>query len=192
MTTEAYGEWRGPREEPDTPEIGMGELSGALPPLEPQAPTSREAGLEQYVRTRIEQEQRRLHDLYKTQLKEAKEEVEELLAKLRLATSNSSTSAPAASAPTPPSTQPRRVDRTRTALQKPENFDGDRKKYKAFREALMLNYEDDEEYFADDKRKIAYVLSFMTGGAAAAFRTEWMETKIEKRMRGENLKSTYE
>ncbi|EGN97288.1 hypothetical protein SERLA73DRAFT_36226, partial [Serpula lacrymans var. lacrymans S7.3] len=57
-----------------------------------------------------------------------------------------------------------------------------RKKYKAFREALMLNYEDDEEYFADDKRKIAYVLSFMTGGAAAAFRTEWMETKIEKRI----------
>ncbi|EGN95567.1 hypothetical protein SERLA73DRAFT_38515, partial [Serpula lacrymans var. lacrymans S7.3] len=77
-------------------------------------------------------------------------------------------------------------------LQKPENFDGDRKKYKAFREALMLNYEDDEEYFADDKRKIAYVLSFMTGGVAAAFRTEWMETKIEKRMRGEELKSTYE
>ncbi|EGN99985.1 hypothetical protein SERLA73DRAFT_152136 [Serpula lacrymans var. lacrymans S7.3] len=179
MTTEAFGEWRGPREEPDTPEIGMGELSGALPPLEPQAPTSREAGLEQYVRARIEQEQRRLHDLYKTQLKEAKEEVEELLAKLRLATSNSSTSAPAASAPTPPNTQPKRVDRTRTALQKPENFDGDRKEYKAFREALMLNYEDDEEYFADDKRERSPI-------------TEWMETKIEKRMRGENLKSTYE
>ncbi|EGO00207.1 hypothetical protein SERLA73DRAFT_27661, partial [Serpula lacrymans var. lacrymans S7.3] len=66
-------------------------------------------------------------------------------------------------------------DRTRTALQKPENFDGEKKKYKAFREALMLNFEDDEEYFADERRKIAYVLSFMTGGAAAAFRTEWME-----------------
>ncbi|EGN91624.1 hypothetical protein SERLA73DRAFT_157486 [Serpula lacrymans var. lacrymans S7.3] len=168
MTTTAFGEWRGPRKELDTPEMGMGELSGALPPVEPQAPTSKEAGLEQYIQARIEQEQRRLHNLYETQLKEAKEEVEELLAKLRLATSNSSTSAPAASAPTQPNTQPRRIDRTRTALQKPENFDGDRKK------------------------KIAYVLSFMTGGAAAAFRTEWMETKIEKRMRGENLKSTYE
>ncbi|EGO00568.1 hypothetical protein SERLA73DRAFT_35248, partial [Serpula lacrymans var. lacrymans S7.3] len=56
----------------------------------------------------------------------------------------------------------------------PENFNGDKKQYRAFRESLLLHFEDDTVYFKDDRKKISFVLSFMKEGEAAAFKTNWL------------------
>ncbi|EGN96684.1 hypothetical protein SERLA73DRAFT_35212, partial [Serpula lacrymans var. lacrymans S7.3] len=73
----------------------------------------------------------------------------------------------------------------------PENFSGDKKKYRAFRESLLLHFEDDAIYFKDDRKKISFVLSFMKEGEAAAFRTDWLENRVDAQQMGLDITNTY-
>ncbi|EGN98310.1 hypothetical protein SERLA73DRAFT_35008, partial [Serpula lacrymans var. lacrymans S7.3] len=73
----------------------------------------------------------------------------------------------------------------------PENFSGDKKKYRAFRESLLLHFEDDAVYFEDDRKKISFVLSFMKEGEAAAFRTDWLENRVDAQQLGFDITRTY-
>ncbi|EGO00208.1 hypothetical protein SERLA73DRAFT_152281 [Serpula lacrymans var. lacrymans S7.3] len=113
--------------------------------------------------------------LYQSQLDEALEEVSVLEKRLKKTTA-------------PP---PEKVERSRTALEKPENFSGDKKKYRAFRESLVLHFEDDAVYFKDDRKKISFVLSFMKDGEAVAFRTDWLENRVDAQQLGLDITHTY-
>ncbi|EGO02274.1 hypothetical protein SERLA73DRAFT_41441, partial [Serpula lacrymans var. lacrymans S7.3] len=73
----------------------------------------------------------------------------------------------------------------------PENFSGDKKKYRAFRESLLLHFEDDAAYFNDDRKKISFVLSFMKEGEAVAFRTDWLENRVDAQQLGFDITRTY-
>ncbi|EGO02879.1 hypothetical protein SERLA73DRAFT_41446, partial [Serpula lacrymans var. lacrymans S7.3] len=73
----------------------------------------------------------------------------------------------------------------------PENFSGDKKKYRAFRESLLLHFEDDAVYFKDNRKKISFVLSFMKDGEAAAFRTDWLENRVDAQQLGPDITHTY-
>ncbi|EGO28270.1 hypothetical protein SERLADRAFT_434171 [Serpula lacrymans var. lacrymans S7.9] len=129
-----------------------------------ETPPPREASLETYVKQEVEKSIRETRLLYQSQLDEALEEVSVLEKRLKRTKA------------APP---PERVERTRTALKKPENFSGDKKKYWAFRESLLLHFEDDTAYFKDDRKKIDFVLSFMKEGEAAAFQTNWLENRVD-------------
>ncbi|EGN99009.1 hypothetical protein SERLA73DRAFT_54315 [Serpula lacrymans var. lacrymans S7.3] len=113
--------------------------------------------------------------LYQSQLDEALKEVSVLERKLKK------------QSPPPPE----RTERSRTALEKPENFSGDKKKYRAFRESLLLHFEDDAIYFRDNRKKISFVLSFMKEGEAAAFRTDWLENRVDTQQLGLDITNTY-
>ncbi|EGO01148.1 hypothetical protein SERLA73DRAFT_33038, partial [Serpula lacrymans var. lacrymans S7.3] len=73
----------------------------------------------------------------------------------------------------------------------PENFSGDKKKYQAFRESLLLHFEDNAVYFEDDRKKISFVLSFMKEGEAVAFRTDWLENRVDAQQMGLDITNTY-
>ncbi|EGN97241.1 hypothetical protein SERLA73DRAFT_74954 [Serpula lacrymans var. lacrymans S7.3] len=51
-------------------------------------------------------------------------------------------------------------------------------KFKNFIEHISLHFEEDPEYFGDEKKKIAFMLSHMKEGTAASFRSEWLEDKM--------------
>ncbi|EGN93948.1 hypothetical protein SERLA73DRAFT_156074 [Serpula lacrymans var. lacrymans S7.3] len=116
-----------------------------------------------------------LEAFVKQELDEALEEVSVLEKRLKKTTA-------------PP---PEKVERSRTALEKPENFSGDKKKYRAFRESLLLHFEDDTIYFKDNRKKISFVLSFMKDGEAAAFRTDWLENRVDAQQLVLDITHTY-
>ncbi|EGO23516.1 hypothetical protein SERLADRAFT_438834 [Serpula lacrymans var. lacrymans S7.9] len=51
-------------------------------------------------------------------------------------------------------------------------------KFKNFIEHISLHFEEDPEYFRDEKKKIAFVLLYMKEGTAVSFRSEWLEDKM--------------
>ncbi|EGO04550.1 hypothetical protein SERLA73DRAFT_157690 [Serpula lacrymans var. lacrymans S7.3] len=149
------------------------EMMDALPRID--TPPPKEARLEAYVKQEVEKAIRQTQMHYQSQLDEALEEVSVLERKLKK------------QIPPPPE----KVERSRTALEKPENFSGDKKKYRAFRESLLLHFEDDAVYFKDDRKKISFVLSFMKEGEAAAFRTDWLENRVDAQQLGLDITNTY-
>ncbi|EGN97499.1 hypothetical protein SERLA73DRAFT_75177 [Serpula lacrymans var. lacrymans S7.3] len=66
----------------------------------------------------------------------------------------------------------------KTTLAKPEPYDGNKKKFRNFFESLQLHFGANPEYFRIEVNKINFALSYMTSGAAAALRTEWVERKM--------------
>ncbi|EGO02581.1 hypothetical protein SERLA73DRAFT_70086 [Serpula lacrymans var. lacrymans S7.3] len=131
-------------------------------------PPPKEVSLEAYVKQEVEKAIRETRLLYQSQLDEALEEVNVLERRLKKTTKTTS-----------------------TALEKPENFSGDKKKYRAFRESLLLQFEDDAVYFKDDRKKISFVLSFMKEGEAAAFKTNWLENRVDAQQMGLDITNTY-
>ncbi|EGO00209.1 hypothetical protein SERLA73DRAFT_152282 [Serpula lacrymans var. lacrymans S7.3] len=132
--------------------------------------------MEAYIKQEVKKAVQETRLLYQSQLDKALEEVsvlEKRLKKTRI------------------TTPPERVERTRTALEKPENFSGDKKKYWAFRESLLLHFEDDIAYFRDDRKNISFVLSFMKEGEVAAFRADWLENRVDAQQLELDIKDTY-
>ncbi|EGN97337.1 hypothetical protein SERLA73DRAFT_75039 [Serpula lacrymans var. lacrymans S7.3] len=66
----------------------------------------------------------------------------------------------------------------KTALAKPEPYEGNKKKFRNFFESLQLHFGANPEYFWIEVNKINFSLSYMTSGEAAALRTEWVERKM--------------
>ncbi|EGN91994.1 hypothetical protein SERLA73DRAFT_157278 [Serpula lacrymans var. lacrymans S7.3] len=62
--------------------------------------------------------------------------------------------------------------RLRSALDSPPTFNGDQMKFRNFMEHLSLHFKEDPAYFGDEKKKIAFVLSYMKEGTAASFRSK--------------------
>ncbi|EGO00858.1 hypothetical protein SERLA73DRAFT_151496 [Serpula lacrymans var. lacrymans S7.3] len=65
----------------------------------------------------------------------------------------------------------------KTALAKPEPYDGDKKKFRSFSESLELHFNANSAYFSRERNRISFALSYMSIGAAAALRTEWVERR---------------
>ncbi|EGN96638.1 hypothetical protein SERLA73DRAFT_75519 [Serpula lacrymans var. lacrymans S7.3] len=72
----------------------------------------------------------------------------------------------------------RDCERIRSALDNLPTFNGDQTKFKNFIEHISLHFKEDPEYFRDEKKKKAFVLSYMKEGTGASFRSEWLEDKM--------------
>jgi hypothetical protein len=57
----------------------------------------------------------------------------------------------------------------------PSEFDGDRKKYKKFRQAVVLYLSVNRHIYDDDELKIGFILSYMNDKEAAQWREAWIE-----------------
>ncbi|EGN91526.1 hypothetical protein SERLA73DRAFT_80366 [Serpula lacrymans var. lacrymans S7.3] len=51
-------------------------------------------------------------------------------------------------------------------------------KFRSFMEHLSLHFEEDPTYFGYERKKIAFVLSYIKEGTAASFRSKWLEEKM--------------
>src|SRR6202522_3784859 len=60
-------------------------------------------------------------------------------------------------------------------LNKPETFDGNRDKFKKFMQDVELYMDVNHEIYRDDLTKIAFILSFMNAGAAATWKTQFID-----------------
>ncbi|EGO21567.1 hypothetical protein SERLADRAFT_440825 [Serpula lacrymans var. lacrymans S7.9] len=65
----------------------------------------------------------------------------------------------------------------KTALAKPEHYDGNKKKFCGFMESLELHFGANTQYFRSDENKIIFALSYMTLEVVAAPRTKWVERR---------------
>ncbi|EGO20824.1 hypothetical protein SERLADRAFT_442186 [Serpula lacrymans var. lacrymans S7.9] len=63
------------------------------------------------------------------------------------------------------------------ALAKPKPYNGDKKKFQSFSESLELHFTANQAYFSRERNWISFALSYMSIGAAAALRTEWVERR---------------
>jgi Domain of unknown function (DUF4939) len=60
-------------------------------------------------------------------------------------------------------------------LNKPEVFDGNRNNFKDFLQTVEVYMDINHETYNNDLRKIAFVLSFMTAGAAATWKAQFID-----------------
>jgi hypothetical protein len=60
-------------------------------------------------------------------------------------------------------------------LNKPEAFDGNRNNFKDFLQNIKVYMDVNHETYNSDLRKIAFILSFMTAGAASTWKTQFID-----------------
>jgi Ty3 transposon capsid-like protein len=60
-------------------------------------------------------------------------------------------------------------------LNKPNIFDGDQEKFKKFLEDIKVYMDVNHKVYNTDLRRIAFVLSFMTAGAAATWKAQFID-----------------
>jgi Domain of unknown function (DUF4939) len=60
-------------------------------------------------------------------------------------------------------------------LNKPETFDGNRNNFKDFLQTVEVYMDVNHETYNNDLRKIAFVLSFMTAGAASTWKAQFID-----------------
>jgi Domain of unknown function (DUF4939) len=60
-------------------------------------------------------------------------------------------------------------------LNKPDTFDGDQEKFRKFLQDVEVYMDINHEVYNMDLRKIAFVLSFMTAGATAAWKAQFID-----------------
>jgi Domain of unknown function (DUF4939) len=60
-------------------------------------------------------------------------------------------------------------------LNKPDNFDGNRNNFKDFLQTVEVYMDVNHETYNSDLRKIAFVLSFMTAGAASTWKAQFID-----------------
>jgi Domain of unknown function (DUF4939) len=65
-------------------------------------------------------------------------------------------------------------------LNKPKAFDGNRDGFKEFLQNVEVYMDVNHETYNNDLRKIAFVLSFMTAGAAATWKTQFIDDAYAK------------
>jgi hypothetical protein len=92
--------------------------------------------------------------------------------------------APAPNPPNPPKPEPGAGAvnqqnapnmRKEVRMNLPPEFDGDRKKYKKFRQAVMLYLSVNRHIYDDDELKIGFILSYMNDKEAAQWREAWIK-----------------
>jgi Domain of unknown function (DUF4939) len=65
-------------------------------------------------------------------------------------------------------------------LNKPEAFDGNRNNFKDFLQNVKVYMDVNHETYNSDLRKIAFVLSFMTAGAASTWKAQFIDEAYAK------------
>jgi Domain of unknown function (DUF4939) len=60
-------------------------------------------------------------------------------------------------------------------LNKPDTFDGDQEKFRKFLQDVKVYMDVNHKVYNTDSRKIAFVLSFMTAGAAATWKAQFID-----------------
>jgi Domain of unknown function (DUF4939) len=65
-------------------------------------------------------------------------------------------------------------------LNKPDTFDGNREGFKKFLQDVEVYMDVNHETYNNDLRKIAFILSFMTTGAAATWKAQFIEEAYAK------------
>ncbi|EGO04193.1 hypothetical protein SERLA73DRAFT_148812 [Serpula lacrymans var. lacrymans S7.3] len=163
------------RETPDMAEsTDMSDLRDALPHIQPRVPSpatnqQQMQNLQNLILTAVNSAIADNNELWEERFSSKDEEVRDL--RRRLAESErrqpSGMGLPRA----------QEAEFRKTALAKPEPYDGDRKKFRSFSESLELHFNANPAYFSRERNRISFALSYMSIGAAAALRTEWVERR---------------
>jgi len=69
--------------------------------------------------------------------------------------------------------------RKEVRMNMPPEFDGDRKKYKKFRQAIVLYLGVNRHIYDDDEAKIGFTLSYMAEKEAAQWHESWIENHTQ-------------